>query len=90
MERQLDTFTGEITHITEVRTIERLAKAPFKKSTIGIKKSDGQTAFFENRKKLKEELNVGDIVTIIYYWAGSIKDDRMFNNVIISKITKNK
>jgi len=85
-----DKFEGKVIHIGEPVTIERPNKTPFRKSTIGVEKADGQIAFFENRKRIKVELNEGDLVTIYFRWAGSIKGDRMFNNIVISKIEINK
>lgn len=89
MQRETSSFDGKIECVGEVNTIERKEKKPFKKRIIGVKKEDGQLAFFESRKDLDKDLPIGSDVTVHYYFAGSIKGEKWYNNAIINHIQFN-
>lgn len=84
MNKETSSFSGVILSVSEVATIDRKDKKPFRKRLIGIKKEDGQVGYFESRKELEKELPAGMKVTVHYYFAGSSKNDKCYNNVIIS------
>lgn len=84
MNKETTSFSGTIHSVGQVNTIDRKDKKPFRKRIIGIRKADGQIGFFESRKDLEREIPIGTKVTIHYYFAGSIKEDKQYNNLIIS------
>lgn len=87
MAKVTDTFTGKIHCIGEIISVQRKDKQTFDKRTIGVQKEDGQIGFFEMRKNLEaENIQVGLDVTVHYYWAGSIKDKKWYNNIVITHI----
>lgn len=89
MTRETTSFDGKIECVGEINTIERKEKKPFRKRIIGVRKDDGQLAFFESRKDLDNEIPVGSLVTIHYYFAGSVKNEKWYNNAIINHIQFN-
>lgn len=89
MTRETSSFDGKIESVGQINTIDRKEKKPFRKRIIGIKKEDGQVAFFESRKDLDKDLPIGSDVTVHYYFAGSVKGDKQYNNVIINHIQIN-
>lgn len=84
MNKETTSFSGTIHSVSPVATIDRKDKKPFRKRIIGIKKTDGQVGFFESRKDLEKDLLIDTPVTIHYYFAGSVKDEKCYNNLIIS------
>ena len=86
MNKETDSFEGTIQCVGEISTIQRKDKKPFDKRLIGVQKDDGQLAFFESRKQLDMELPIGTRVVMHYYWAGSIKNEKMYNNIIVTHI----
>ena len=84
MKKNLNVIKGEITDISSIITIERQQKSSFRKVTVGVMTEDGQLIFFEVRDVVKgwDAIKVGEQVSISYYFAGSIKDDKLYNNII--------
>lgn len=87
--RKIYQLEGKITIVTESVTIERKDGNPFNKRTIGVVTDEKQVVFFESRKDLNVQWQIGDKVKINYYFAGSFKADKIYNNVIASKIISN-
>ena len=87
--RETNSFDGVIEHVGDINTIDRKEKKPFTKRLIGVKKEDGQLAFFELRKDLDKELPIGTKITVHYYFAGSVKGDKWYNNAIIKDMQFN-
>lgn len=84
MRKQLTVITGEVFSLSKPLHVERLKKASFTKKTLGIITKDQQKVFFELREPFLEELKVGDNVTIEFYFAGSIKEEKSYNNLIVA------
>lgn len=84
MRKQLIAITGEVFSISKPLHVERLKKASFTKKTLGIVTKDQQKVFFELREPFLEELEVGDNTTIEFYFAGSTKGEKSYNNLIVA------
>lgn len=86
MQKETSTISGEVYSVSEVISIERNNKKPINKRTIGVKTEDQQLVFFESRINLKQHLPEGTKVVVDYYFAGSIKGERSYNNIIAENI----
>lgn len=89
MQKSTAILCGSVQSVGPVITISRENKRPFEKRIIGIETEDQQLVFFESRNNLRESLPVGTKVEVEYYFAGSIKGDKSYNNIIASNIYLN-
>ena len=87
--RKTYNLEGEVIISTDVVQIERKGGNPFTKRTIGIETNEKQVVFFESRVDLDTKWQIGKQVKVQYYFAGSIKGDKIYNNIIASKILPN-
>lgn len=84
-------FVGTLEKLTEVEIYQREEKYPIERSTLVVKREDGQTAFFEVRRPLREEiegrkLESGDLIKVGYVMLGSEKNNKFFNNLFVNTI----
>ncbi|ALN97177.1 single strand DNA binding protein [Flavobacterium phage Fpv1] len=87
--RKTYNLEGKVIISTDVVQIERRDGNPFSKRTIGVETNEKQVVFFESRVDLDNEWQIGEQVKVQYYFAGSIKGDKIYNNIIASKILPN-
>lgn len=89
MNKNLSIIEGEIISVSAPLHIERREKPSFVKVTMGLRTSDGQIIFFEVRESVIsfEQLLSGGTASVEYYFAGSIKGDKKYNNIIAKHIT---
>lgn len=89
MDRNTVQFQGTIDYIGEIVTVKRENKKALSKRTVGVISDDNQRVFFEYRDKLDRNIGVGDAVKVDYYFSGSAKNDKLYNNIIAVGISKN-
>jgi len=87
--RKTYVLEGKIITLTDVIQIERKNGNPFSKRTIGVETNEKQIVFFESRIDLDTEWQIGEQIKVEYYFTGSIKGDKVYNNVVASKILPN-
>lgn len=89
MKKKCNVAEGEIFSVSDPIKIKRQQKAPFTKITLGLVTEDGQKIFFEVREMVSgwSDLKVGQPASVEYYFTGSIKGDKVYNNVIAKSIT---
>lgn len=87
--RKTYNLEGKVIISTDVVQIERKDGNPFSKRTIGVETNEKQIVFFESRVNLDNEWEIGEQVKVQYYFAGSVKGDKIYNNIIASKILPN-
>ena len=78
-----------IEYIGQIETYERKNKSSLVKQNITLKTKDGQRLFAELRSHCFEKvkyLRKGQSVKIGYNFAGSIKNNKRYNNIIINEI----
>jgi phosphoribosyl-dephospho-CoA transferase len=84
---------GTITNIEDEKNIQRKTKPTLTKKVLTVETLDGQVLFMDIRNKRIEQLvlqniQVNDLVNISYIFQGSIKDNKRYNNIFITTITK--
>jgi|694.fasta_scaffold00217_81 hypothetical protein len=87
--RKTYSLEGKIIAVTNAIQIERRDGNPFNKRTIGVETNEKQIVFFESRIDLDTQWKIGEKVSVQYYFAGSIKGEKVYNNIIASKIIPN-
>lgn len=88
MKKRCNVVEGEIISVSKPIKIERQQKASFTKVTMGLRTDDGQIIFFEVRDILSgwDILKLGETATVEYYFAGSTRGDKVYNNIIAKSI----
>lgn len=74
-----------------VRTFKKGTVAEFSKVTLSLVTVDDQTLYVEVRNKrinLLEEILEGSIVDVEFIFAGSEKNGKRYNNIMVTKISK--
>lgn len=79
-------FVGEIITIGDVFVLERNERPSINKRTIGVKGYGQQVVYFEHRNTLNENIKIGSLVRVAFYFAGSQKGDKNYNNIIAHTI----
>ena len=86
MQKETCSLYGKVHSVGPTISIDRDKKRPFKKRIVGVETEDQQLVFFESRNNLNQPLKIGSSVEVHYYFAGSIKGDKNYNNIIASDI----
>ena len=89
MDRKYFQLEGRISLVTESSEIKKKNGKTFSKRTINVETEDQQVVFFESRINLEIDWEIGKKVKVLYYFCGSIKGDKMYNNVVAANITSN-
>lgn len=89
MNKKTVIFYGEVVSVGDIMNIDRKGKRPLKKRIVGVKSDDQQLVYFEQREKLDEKLELNQPVSVHYYFAGSSKGEKNYNNIIAIDIVKN-
>ena len=89
--KNLISLEGFITAITKPEIILLPDGNKFTHSVVTFETEDGQTAYFEVRKKIIEQIQASDLipaikVTIGFVMIGAVKKDKMFNKLFINKL----
>lgn len=87
--RKTYNLEGKVIISTDIMQIKRKDGNPFCKRTIGVETNEKQVVFFESRIDLDTNWEIGEQVLVQYYFAGSVKGDKIYNNIIASKIIPN-
>lgn len=82
MQKNLSKISGKVISVSEPIFIERKEKNSFTKVTVGVSTKDQQTIFFELRETLPLMPEVNDNVIVSFYFAGSTKGEKVYNNII--------
>lgn len=86
MPKETSTMYGRVHSTGPIISIDRENKKPFRKRIIGVESEDQQLVFFESRNNLDAPLKIGTEIEVEYYFAGSIKGDKQYNNIIAANI----
>lgn len=89
MQKEKNIIYGKIHNVGPIISVNRSEKKPLKKRIVSVETQDQQLIFFESRNNLNRNLEIGTFVKVEYYFAGSIKGDRNYNNIIASNICTN-
>lgn len=81
-------FEGEVISMGEIISIQKGNKE-FKRRLLGVISEDNQVIYFEARKTLNGLPDIGKKVKVEYYFAGSCKGDKVYNNIVILNIELN-
>ena len=92
-QQKLTTFKGNFSGMSKTETFQKAGLQPIQRSTVVVTTEDGQTAYFEARKKMIETikslgLKSGDKVEVGFVFMGTEKGDKVFNNLFINSITR--
>ena len=93
MEKVNFELSGIVSRISRLEQIRRTVKPDLYKKMITIETIDGQTLFVEirnnNLKTLEREgVEEGSLVKIAYTFQGTEKGDKVYNNIVLSSITR--
>ena len=93
MEKVNFELSGIVTRISKLEQIRRTVKPDLYKKVLSIETLDGQTLFVEirnnNLKMLEREgVEESSLVKITYTFQGTEKGDKVYNNIVVSSITK--
>lgn len=89
MQNQNFKLTGNILFIGEIETYERQGREPLSKRMIALEVGNGQKLFAEIRPsnfEVSQYLRAGQRVKVSYVFAGSEKNGKQYNNIIITEI----
>lgn len=82
----------QIVYMSEVKLFRRNKKQDFSKVMVDVVTTDDQTIYCEvrnNNIEILANFRVGDLVTIEFFFAGSEKNGKKYNNcVIVNMILK--
>lgn len=91
MQKNAHTLLAQIQSIGELQKFSRRNKPDFSKIMVGLKTVDNQVLFCEVRNsniQMLRNINEGDVVTIEYIFAGSIKNNKQYNNIFITNLQR--
>jgi hypothetical protein len=91
MLKQTQKAQVQITEIGELQVFSRKNKMDYSKRMLEMETADKQRIFGEVRNSLipvLRHVSPGDIVEIDYFFAGSEKDGKKYNNIIVVNISK--
>ena len=89
MIKKTATIVGKVITKSEVVTIPRANKDDLLKQSIGIETDDGQKVFFEVKPNHFEKvkfIRMGMEISVSYFFSGSEKNGKQYNNIWISEI----
>ena len=92
-QKKLTILKGNFVGMTKPETFQKEGLSAIQRSTVTVSTDDGQTAYFEARKKMIEaikQLNLkpGDAITVGYVLMGTEKFGKVYNNLFINSIEK--
>lgn len=86
MKKNLMSMTGKVISVGAVVSIEKKHKT-YSRRLIGVQSEDEQVVFFEQRKDFDVDYSAGMPVKVDYYFCGSMKGDKVYNNIIATSIS---
>jgi hypothetical protein len=78
-------FGGKVLSVGPITVIEKGSRN-FKRRLLGVISEDNQVIYFEVRKGLNDMPELGKEIVVEYYFAGSCKGDKVYNNIILLTI----
>lgn len=89
--KKTQTLRVQLSELGELQVFSRRGRPDFSKRMVDAVTADGQKLYGEVRNSMIPVLNhfkVGDIVEIDYFFAGSEKDGKKYNNIIIVNLQR--